>query len=407
MARTVLLHVGVPKTGTSYVQDRLFRNPEALAAHGLAYPADRHDAHFLAAVDLTGLRWGGLETQAVGAWDRLVEQVRAAPGTAVISHEVFGQASRADVARAMEDLGANAGVEVHVVVSARDLVRQVPAEWQENVKHRRRVGFEEFLATIRDPDDTSILSRWFWSVQDVPDVLDRWGGTLPRSHVHVVTVPQPGGSPEVLWERFAQVLGIPPAALPESTDRANASLGVAEAELVRRLNVQLRHVLPNERYRELVRERLVHQGLARESRSPRLTLPPAQAAWAADLGREWAATIAEKGYDVVGDLADLDAGEPDVTWGPGQDPDHPDEAQVADAGVHALAAMVIEAARLRDVEDGLHAMIEDRDREIADYHATLGFRARHGVVRVAEENAAVRGVLNGWRRVRGAVRRGA
>ena len=32
MSRKVLLHVGTPKTGTSYLQDVLFRNREALAA---------------------------------------------------------------------------------------------------------------------------------------------------------------------------------------------------------------------------------------------------------------------------------------------------------------------------------------------------------------------------------------
>ena len=45
MARKVILHVGVPKTGTSFVQDRLFHNPEALARQGIRYPASRHDEH--------------------------------------------------------------------------------------------------------------------------------------------------------------------------------------------------------------------------------------------------------------------------------------------------------------------------------------------------------------------------
>ena len=74
--KRVLLHVGTPKTGTSYLQDVLFRNRELLCEHGILYPADRFDAHFLAALDLMRLTWGGLETQAVGAWDQLAEQVR-------------------------------------------------------------------------------------------------------------------------------------------------------------------------------------------------------------------------------------------------------------------------------------------------------------------------------------------
>ena len=134
--RRVLVHVGAPKTGTSYVQDVLFLNRESLAGQGILYPAERFDEHFLAALDLMELHWGGLETQAVGAWDRLAEQVRSWPGTSIVSHEILATASRQQVRRALDSFG---DAEVHVVLSARDLVRQIPAEWQENVKHRRTV----------------------------------------------------------------------------------------------------------------------------------------------------------------------------------------------------------------------------------------------------------------------------
>ncbi len=39
----------------------------------MLYPADRFDAHFLAALDLMQLPWGGLENEAVGAWDALAD----------------------------------------------------------------------------------------------------------------------------------------------------------------------------------------------------------------------------------------------------------------------------------------------------------------------------------------------
>ena len=102
MTRKVILHVGAPKTGTSYVQDLLFSHREALAAEGVLYPADRFDAHFLAALDLMELQWGGLEKQAVGAWDRLAEQVRGWDGTVIISHEILATATPAQVKRAFE-----------------------------------------------------------------------------------------------------------------------------------------------------------------------------------------------------------------------------------------------------------------------------------------------------------------
>ena len=392
--RRVLLHVGTPKTGTSFVQDILFLHREELRERGLLYAADRHDAHFLAALDLMDLPWGGLERQATGAWDRLAEQVRAWPGTSVVSHEILGTASRVHVARALASLGPE--TDVHLVVSARDLVRQVPAEWQENVKHRRATPYADFLEELRDPERPTTLSQWFWGVQELPDVLDRWAAALPPERVHVVTVPPPGSDPLLLWQRFAGLFGIDPEEFTPS-ERANASLGVPESAAVRRLNERLVGQLPGEHYRFLVRELLVHRNLAGRSSSPRLTLPDDAHAWAADLGRTWTEELRRRGYDVVGDLDDL---LPRPTL-PFVDPDHGDEHQVAEAAIDGLAVMALEAARLRDVEAGLRAAVEDLTGQIDRYHATRTYQAKERLVALAGSNVVARGGLSVYRRVRG------
>jgi hypothetical protein len=167
VASKVLLHVGTPKTGTSYLQDVLFRNRETLAAAGIAYPATRHDSHFLAALDLMQLPWGGLQAHAIGAWDELARQVRDHDGTAIISHEILATASRNQIGRALASLGhgGSDGTEIHLVLSVRDLVRQIPAEWQENVKHRAQLRYGAFLDQIRDPDRATRIGAWFWGVQ--------------------------------------------------------------------------------------------------------------------------------------------------------------------------------------------------------------------------------------------------
>ena len=65
------------------------------------------------------------------------------------------------------------------MLSVRDLVRQIPAEWQENVKHRSGIAYATFLDQIRDPARESRIATWFWGVQEIPDILDRWGHDLP------------------------------------------------------------------------------------------------------------------------------------------------------------------------------------------------------------------------------------
>ena len=63
MSRVVHLHIGAPKTGTTYLQDRLMLNAASLARHGVTVPgprAGRTDLfHFRAALDLLEQDWGG------------------------------------------------------------------------------------------------------------------------------------------------------------------------------------------------------------------------------------------------------------------------------------------------------------------------------------------------------------
>ena len=285
--KKVLLHVGTPKTGTSYLQDVLFRNREVLRGQGILYPADRFDGHFLAALDLMRLTWGGLETQAVGAWDRLAAEIRAWPGTSIISHEILSTASPTQIDRALTSFGE--GVEVHLIVSVRDLVRQVPAEWQENVKHRSLVSYAHFLEMIRDPARDTRIGSWFWGAQEIPDILDRWGATLPPEQVHLVTVPRPGAAPDELWRRFSHTFGLDGLELDLTPERANPSLGVPETALLRLINKRVTPVVDPPDYRPLVRELLAHQTLSRRTRSARLGLPPATHEWVQELSRTWVA----------------------------------------------------------------------------------------------------------------------
>jgi len=249
MSRRVYLHVGAPKTGTTYLQDRLALNAASLRRRGYRYPTGPHQDMFLAALDLLDRPWGGMRPQAEGEWDRLVRRVRRAGGTTVVSHEILAGAKPAEARRALSDLSF---AEVHVVYSARDVARQVAAEWQEQLKHQRKVSFASFLDQLRQSDQRK-ATRWFWRVQGLPGVLERWGGGLTPAQVHVVTVPRPGGPPEALWHRFCTALGIDPAWAPLEGARRNPSIGTAESTLLRRVNAQLKDAgLPSDQYRALV-----------------------------------------------------------------------------------------------------------------------------------------------------------
>lgn len=346
MAEVVYLHVGAPKTGTTYLQDRLYLNRSSLASHGIRYPVGLHADMFAPALDLIERDWGGQRESVRGEWSSLVGRVRRAPGTVVISHEILAGAERHQVDRALADL---APADLHLVVSARDLARQLPAEWQETVKHQSGRRFRTFLRRARTTE-RSDSPMWFWRAQHLPDVLSRWGGQLPPDRVHLVTVPPAGAPREELWRRYCRALSLDPAWAPQDSDRANVSIGIDEIALLRVLNGQLNRAgLTSADYRSIVRERLVHQTLAGRRGMRRVTLPPEAYDWVEPIAAEWVEHVQRTGIEVIGDVQDLCPArpEPEAKW---RNPDKPRPGRTADATMDALVAAVLEAARRPDPE---------------------------------------------------------
>lgn len=56
MARTVFIHVGAPKTGTTYLQDTLWANRETLSNDGVLIPGGRRFAAFHASQAIREVR---------------------------------------------------------------------------------------------------------------------------------------------------------------------------------------------------------------------------------------------------------------------------------------------------------------------------------------------------------------
>jgi hypothetical protein len=341
MARRVFLHIGTPKSGTTYLQEKLALNREVIAQHGLTYPNTRTGNHFEAALDLIEERWAGQREVARGQWNALANEARRAPGDVVLSHEILAAARPPQVAAAMAAFAAD---EVHLVLTARDLARQIPAEWQENIKHRGRRSFAKFMALVAQSRRTN-PDLWFWRVQGVPDVLTRWGNGLSPDRIHVVTVPQAEAPRELLWRRFAQVVGLEPDLdLAEATDY-NPSLGIVEASVVRRLNKQLAGKgIPRDVYVDLVREVIARDTLAHRADQVRAVLPEGRWGFVEEVTGEWLEWLEGAGVDVVGDLADLRPQRPDFSDGSWVHPDKPPADLVAGAAIEALAAVIEDIA---------------------------------------------------------------
>lgn len=304
MPGKVFLHLGLPKTGTSFLQRLLQHNAEPLRRHGVIFPNGKGVLMFRAMLEVTerAQGWGRTPESVQGTWEQIVRAARKHNGTTVVSNELFCLASPDQVQRMLRDLE---GLEVHVVLTVRDLARQLPAEWQEGVKHGRKAGFDDFLEVVfEEPSPDRGLHQRFWNVQDPVAVLQRWVPAVPAERVHLVVNPPPGAAPTVLWERFARVIGVPPEVVTMPEREVNTSLGVAQTEVLRRVNQRLsrRH---NELIYGAVVKRLYAARILASGSTQRAVLP---ARWH-PLIEERAARMIEglsgRAYDVAGDLAEL------------------------------------------------------------------------------------------------------
>ncbi|HEY0888495.1 MAG TPA: hypothetical protein VGE38_02655 [Nocardioides sp.] len=352
--RRVFVHIGAPKTGTTYLQERLYLNRGSLGEHGIHYPVGLREDQFFPALDVSRIRWPGFHDKVAGEWDALLRRVRHHDGTVIISHEVLAATRPERIKVAMSDLSAG-GAEVHVVMTARDIARQVAADWQEELKNYSRVSFARHLRRIRETDPRS-NKLWFWRAQSIPQVLSRWGHTLPPERIHLITVPQRGHvRPDILWERFCEVIGADPAWGSRTGVRRNQSLGVAEATMLRRLNKRLKAIgVDRMDHRKLVQGTIVHETLMHRQNMRRIQLPPDAYEWAEDVAREWSDWIADSGIDVVGDLAELMPQRPpaDQPW---EDPDRPGPRMLNQVTMDALVSVIEEAARRPDPDMTLPA----------------------------------------------------
>jgi hypothetical protein len=342
MAKALYVHIGAPKSGSTYLQGRLHASAASLADEGLLVPG-AHADHFRLMMRATG-RDDALRREEAGraSWERLFAEIREWPGSAVISHEMLCLATATEAAAV---LAAAAPAEAHVVYTVRDLSRTLPSEWQQAVRGGLTLGFDAYVRAVRDraPDAAA-----FESAHDVGAVLARWGAALPPASVHVVTVPPPGSVRDVLWQRFAEVVGVATGAGADAGGRANESLGAVEAELLRRVNAAIRDLMGDDpALVQWTRRNIALDLLARRRDQQRFALRLDDFAWVVERARETVDALEASGYDVVGDLAELIPQAPPPDRGP--QPDDVEAWALVDAAVETIAGL---AAALRQAQAG-------------------------------------------------------
>jgi hypothetical protein len=343
--KTVFLHVGCRKSGTSALQRGLAVGAEPLREAGLHQPLLGRGAttsHLVRPLQRAAEEGNpAAARKVVSRFAKLVED-HPAPRH-LVSLEALAELPAEVTAVVVEEL---ADVDLRVVVTARPWALVIPSEWQQRVKSRGASGYDEYTRTVRNPEAAGGLApeaAAFHRRQDLADIARRWKAGDPDLPLHVVLVPPRREGQPGLVDLFADLVGVEPALLHVPDRNLNPSLGYAEAEILRHVNLALGNRLHHLRgdYRYSVRKWLA-QRMMKGSQGSRIRIPREFEAWAVEESARQVGELPGLGVDVRGDVQGFSR--PDL---PGDDFVRPSDAEILQRAGALLADLAVEHERNR------------------------------------------------------------
>jgi len=308
--RTRLLHIGIPKTGTTALQQAASTQRTQLLDSNVRYPT-RAVNHRDAVSGFMGRRWGwsgvGSRIPPRSAWESLKNEIDADETSRIlISHEFGSEADDETARKFVDDLGPL----THIVITLRAVGAILPSAWQQYIKTGYVGSLDTWLkAVIGDKPKLSVTPSYHVR-NDQGGVVKRWAAAAGADNVTVVILDK--HRPHLMFDAFEGMLGLPASILrgaPDDGFRSNRGLSMPEAELVRNFNALIkgRRVDWND-YHALIRlggvARLLEEREPAQNEQP-VRLPSWAAERAVELGKRYAADIADSGVRVIGDLERL------------------------------------------------------------------------------------------------------
>lgn len=215
---TLVIHIGMQKTGTTFLQQALTTNRAKLVERGLLYPspaaglpAGGGSAHHFLAHALLGWR---VKYTPEGSFDLLADHAAALhalladhPGTSVISSEDFSRLNDKQV-KALRALFPGDDVRILVYLRRQDL--WLDALYGQALKIGQQLDMDSFIARSR-------------ARLNYRRLLQRWGRAFGKRNL--IVRPYEGFERGGLWQDFCTALDCPDAAallIPET--QVNVSL---------------------------------------------------------------------------------------------------------------------------------------------------------------------------------------
>ena len=323
MPKSLIIHAGFLKTGTTSLQASLHEHADQLLKEHVFYPrvinphlAVEADHHF-AAIALIGKTEGwqdedrSLPAEPIESWLTLARAYRKFDGISIFSSEMLSELTVENIQRVKSDTD---DIPTKVIFSIRPLAKMLPSAYQQKIKFGLiKVSYEQWLEHIFT--DGTAASDQFWLRHNHPEVLKRWAAVYGDENIHLVVVDE--RQPEFLFRAFEQIAGIKTQlSIPERLGK-NRSLSIEEMSLMRAINRRFRKAHDWEDYRIFIRESaakgLTDRSELREGHH-KLKTPGWAVKKASDLSASFVSEIESLKIQTHGDLqrlksADIETGE--------------------------------------------------------------------------------------------------
>ena len=205
--RTLLLHVGTHKTGTTALQEMLIHNRDGFAAHGITIPETGRVYHTpeIYSPGHHGIAWDIASANPAGLLAQLIDELHAGGArTAIISSEEFHPLHhRSEAFPALRAALESAGFRTIVVLYLRAQARYAESLFQQHLRDRRNPSFAEHIAELLDRGRMEIEDlrfEFFYST-----LLDSLARSFGPENI-VVRPYLPDRGPEYIHQDFLRII---------------------------------------------------------------------------------------------------------------------------------------------------------------------------------------------------------
>lgn len=232
-----LIHIGMPKTGTTVLQAALHEARPRLTELGVHNVSrGRHDIKTaLTAAGTLAPYW---EDRWQGRWQQLAESFRTSTARCTVwSSETLTQASPERIQHIADELGPD----VHIVLTLRPLAPLLASQWQEVLRRRGTDSLDAWLSRHFDSVavDGTVNKTWNRVMPELHRfslrrIVEEWGTVFGEERLtFVVSDPNERTSNLRVFEALMDV----PKGTLALQDLDNSSLPYPEAEMLRHFNI--------------------------------------------------------------------------------------------------------------------------------------------------------------------------